>query len=65
MMPWYCAQREHEHSTEHEAAWCTELYERWLDAMGHLMDILREAEVEQQVKLALAESFGDDMEIEE
>jgi hypothetical protein len=57
MIPWYCeANRDHIHSTEQEAAWCTELYELWQIALADLNNRVRSDEVEHAVNLALLES---------
>lgn len=56
MLPWYCeTSSTHLHSTEQEAAWCTELYELWQEALAHLMAYVREDEVAMQVNTLLAD----------
>jgi hypothetical protein len=59
---WYCdTSRDHIHQSLWEAENCTELYERYLDAMAHLIAYAREAEVEEAVNLTLMESNSDDI----
>jgi hypothetical protein len=61
-LPWYCeTSRDHLHASSWEADNCTELYELWQEAMGHLMDYVRADEVEQAVNLALLERGSPDL----
>jgi hypothetical protein len=64
MMPWYCANRDHEHSTEWEADACSELYDRWQEALTYLMAYVREKEVKIQINSALQEMADADEEDE-
>ena len=50
---WYCNLRDHQHSTEHEAEWCTELYDLWQLATEQLIAYVREEEVASAVNQAL------------
>jgi hypothetical protein len=55
MMPWYCTNRDHEHSTEWEADACSELYERWQEALAYLMAYIRQEELELHIDSARQE----------
>jgi hypothetical protein len=60
-LPWYCHIREHEHSTEWEAAACMQLFELWQDAMAQLLDYVRADEVEWAVNQALPGELEEDV----
>lgn len=57
-LPWYCnTNRDHEHKSMWEADNCTELYERWAEAMAHLLAYVREDEVALQVNTILPDDL--------
>lgn len=50
VMPWYCWNRDHAHSTSWEAENCTELHELYQDALQQIFEVMYCPEVEKAMQ---------------